>query len=111
MTTNAKGDGSLTPDPASDTPIRAVDEDWEGLKRVRSESTKPERGGKLSVDEGFSVLGVILFIICWIVFGVIIFHVLMGMGIFVVFSALGGLIGGFIAAVIVFIMGMAGISF
>lgn len=85
MTTNANSDGS-----SSQTPT-------------------PDPNKKFSLDAFFHGLGVVLFIICWIVAGVVIFFALTGMGIFTVFAVFGGIIGGFVAAVVIFIMGMAGI--
>jgi hypothetical protein len=78
------------------------------IKRVRKESAKPERDGKFSADDAFTGLGVVFFIICWIVFGVAIFHALTSMGIFVALAVIVGIIGGFIATVITWMIGMAG---
>jgi hypothetical protein len=112
MTTNANGNGSLTPESASDSRVQdSQDDDWEGLKKARNRTTRPNAGGNStmdSVDTAFTGLGILLFIACWIVFGIIIFHALTSMGIFIVFAVLGGIIGGFIATVITWIIGMAG---
>lgn len=109
MTTNTNGDGSLTPESSSDARIQdSQDDDWEGLKRAHNKETSPNKSGKFSWDEISFGLGTLLFIACWIVLGVIIFHYLTGMGIVVVLAVLGGIIGGFIAAVITWIVGMAG---
>ena len=107
MTTNANNDESSSSESASDARIRAAqDEDWEGLRRPHKQAAKSAD----SVDDVFTGLGIFFFIVCWIVLGVFIFHVLTGMGVVVVLAVLGGIIGGFIADVILWMMGMAGIS-
>lgn len=70
---------------------------------------EPARGGKFSLDRILNALGILLFLGCWILFGVIIFNYLTGIGAPVVLSALAAVIGGFIAAVIAWFAGLAGI--
>lgn len=89
MTTNANGESPSTPDSAPD---------------------KPARNKKFSWDAFSTGFGVILFFGCWVLFGVVIFNHLTGIGTSVVLAVLAAVIGGFIAAVIAWIVGMSGIS-
>lgn len=79
---------------------------------VNPESTPDEpAGGKKSVWKAISTgFGVVLFFGCWILFGVVIFNHLTGIGTSVGLALLAAIIGGFIAAVIAWVAGMAGIS-
>ena len=89
MIADAKDDGPLIP---------------ENSDAASGRATKPEQS-KNSLWENVSTgIKVVLFIFCWIFFGIIIFQALIGMGIFVVFAVLGSIICGFLGTVAAFML-------
>lgn len=73
-----------------------------------TEKEEPARGSKSSRFSFFDIFGKILFFVVWIIFGVVIFNHLTSSGTSVVLAALVALVGGFVAAVIAYIVGMSG---
>lgn len=88
MSTNTNGDVPSTPD--------------------STEKEESARGSRSSRPSFSDVLGVIIFFAAWIIFGIVIFNHLAGSGTSIVLAALAAFIGGFIAAVITYIVGMSG---
>lgn len=89
MTTNANGDATSSPD-----------------SRQKDELA---RGRKFSWDSIWNALGILIFLGCWILLGILIFNYLTGIGTPIILAVLAAIIGGFIAAVIAWFAGIAGI--